>query len=153
MKRSASAVWTGGGVKAGSGHISSESGVLSNARYGFTSRFENEKGTNPEELIAAAHASCFSMALSGKLEEAGLIPESIQTKATLSLDKLDAGWTVTAIHLDVTARVPGADAAKFQAAAEKAKSSCPISRLLGAAATITMEARLRELAERHAGRA
>jgi osmotically inducible protein OsmC len=141
MKRNASAVWQGG-LKDGKGRISTESGVLADARYGFTTRFENEKGTNPEELIAAAHAGCFSMALSGQLEAVQLKAESIATKATVSLDKLEAGWTVTAVHLDVTAKIPGADAAKFAAAADKAKAGCPISRLLGAAAKITMEARL-----------
>jgi len=141
MKRNASAVWQGG-LKDGVGRISTESGVLSGARYGFATRFENEKGTNPEELIAAAHAGCFSMALSAQLEGVQLKAQSIETKAAVSLDKLDAGWTVTAIHLDVTAKIPGADPVKFQAAADKAKAACPISRLLGAAAKITMEARL-----------
>jgi osmotically inducible protein OsmC len=141
MKRNASAVWQGG-LKDGNGRISTESGVLSEARYGFTTRFENEPGTNPEELIAAAHAGCFSMALSGQLGAAQMTAESIAVKATVSLDKLEAGWTVTAIHLDVTAKIPGADAVKFQAAAANAKAGCPISRLLGAAAKITMDARL-----------
>jgi osmotically inducible protein OsmC len=141
MKRNASAVWQGG-LKDGNGRISTESGVLSEARYGFTTRFENEPGTNPEELIAAAHAGCFSMALSGQLGAAQLTAESIAVKATVILDKLEAGWTVTAIHLDVTAKIPGADAAKFLAAANDAKAGCPISRLLGAAAKITMDARL-----------
>lgn len=141
MKRSASAVWKGG-IKDGDGRISTESGALTGARYGFATRFENEVGTNPEELIAAAHAGCFSMALSGQLGAASMTAESIAVKATVSFDKLEAGWTVTAIHLDVTAKIPGADAAKFQAAAENAKVGCPISRLLGAAAKITMDARL-----------
>lgn len=141
MKRSASAVWKGG-IKDGDGRISTESGAITGARYGFATRFENEVGTNPEELIAAAHAGCFSMALSGQLGAASMTAESIAVKATVSFDKLEAGWTVTAIHLDVTAQIPGADAAKFQAAAENAKVGCPISRLLGAAAKITMDARL-----------
>jgi len=141
MKRSASAVWAGG-LKDGKGMISTESAVLVNARYGFTTRFGDEKGTNPEELIAAAHAGCFSMALSGKLSEAQLTPEAISTKADVSLEKLDAGWTVTAVHLTVTAKVPGASAEAFGAAAQKAKDGCPISRLLGAAAKITMDAKL-----------
>ncbi len=141
MKRNASAVWQGG-LKDGKGRISTESGVLKEARYGFTTRFENEPGTNPEELIAAAHAGCFSMALSGQLASVQLTADSIDVKAAVSLDKLEVGWTVTAIHLDVTAKIPGADVAKFQAAAEKAKAGCPISRLLGAAAKITMDARL-----------
>ena len=141
MKRSASAIWKGG-LKDGNGRISTEGGVLTEARYGFTTRFENEPGTNPEELIAAAHAGCFSMALSGQLAAASMTAENIAVKATVSLDKLEAGWTVTAIHLDVTAKIPGADAAKFMTAANAAKIGCPISRLLGAAAKITMDARL-----------
>ncbi len=139
MKRTASARWTGG-LKDGQGTVSTESGVLSNQRYSFSTRFESEKGTNPEELIAAAHAGCFSMALSGQLGNAGMTAESIDTKALLTMEKLDAGWTVTAIHLDVTAKIPGADTAKFQTAAENAKKGCPISRLLRA--EITMEAKL-----------
>jgi osmotically inducible protein OsmC len=141
MKRSASAVWEGG-IKDGKGRITSESGALSGVAYGFTSRFENEAGTNPEELIAAAHASCFAMALSGQLEQAGMTAQSITVKATARLDKLSTGWSVTEIQLDVTARIPGADAEKFQLAANTAKSNCPISRLLGAAAKISMDARL-----------
>lgn len=141
MKRSASAVWKGG-LKDGDGRISTESGALKATRYGFTTRFENEPGTNPEELIAAAHAGCLSMALSGQLAAASMTAESIAVKATVSFDKLEAGWTVTAIHLDVTAKIPGADAAKFKTAADAAKTGCPISRLLGAAAKITMDARL-----------
>ena len=141
MNRNASAVWQGG-LKDGDGRISTESGALKDARYGFTTRFENEPGTNPEELIAAAHAGCFSMALSGQLAASQMTAESIAVKATVSLDKLAVGWTVTGIHLDVTAKIPGADTAKFMAAADKAKAGCPISRLLGAAAKITMDARL-----------
>lgn len=141
MKRNASAVWQGG-LKNGKGMISTESGALSEARYGFTTRFDSEAGTNPEELIAAAHAGCFSMALSGQLEAAQLTAEKIAVKATVSLDKLEVGWTVTEIHLDVTAKIPGADEAKFMMAANAAKAGCPISRLLGAAAKITMDARL-----------
>lgn len=141
MKRSASAVWQGG-LKDGKGRISTDSGVLKDSRYGFTTRFENEAGTNPEELIAAAHAGCFSMALSGQLGALELKADSIQTKATVSLDKLEAGWTVTAVHLDVAVKLAQPDQAKFMTAAEKAKAGCPISRLLGAAAKITMDARL-----------
>ncbi|MBI2385151.1 MAG: OsmC family protein [Elusimicrobia bacterium] len=141
MKRNASAVWVGG-LKDGKGLISTESGALVNRPYGFATRFGEEKGTNPEELIAAAHAGCFSMALSGKLAEAGLTAESISTQAAVTLEKLEAGFTVTAIHLTVAARVPGAAADAFSAAAEKAKTGCPISRLLGAAAKITMSASL-----------
>lgn len=141
MKRIASAVWAGG-LKDGKGLISAESGALVNVHYGFATRFGEEKGTNPEELIAAAHASCFSMALSGKLAEVGLAPETISTQAAVTMEKLDAGFTVTGIHLTVKAKVPGASAEAFKQAAEKAKSGCPISRLLGAAAKITMDASL-----------
>jgi osmotically inducible protein OsmC len=139
MIRKASAVWKGS-LKEGEGTISSESGVLSSTPYSFSTRFENAKGTNPEELIAAAHAGCFTMALSAQLGTAGITPEQLETTASLSLDKLDAGWTVTKIHLDVTARIPGVDKAAFDKAAENAKAGCPISRLLKA--EITMTARL-----------
>src|SRR5438270_12084165 len=113
MQRKASAVWKGG-LKDGKGTVSSSSGVLSNTPYSFTSRFENGPGTNPEELIAAAHAACFSMALSAQLSGASLTPESIATQAHLTLEKLDSGWTITKIHLDVAARVPSADDATLQ---------------------------------------
>ena len=139
MVRKASAVWKGS-LKEGKGTISSDSGVLSNTPYSFSTRFENAKGTNPEELIAAAHAGCFTMALSAQLGNVGITPESLETTALLTLDKLDAGWTVTKIHLDVMARIPGADKAAFDKAAENAKAGCPISRLLNA--QITMTARL-----------
>src|SRR5262245_11773454 len=139
MKRSASARWTGG-LKDGKGMVSGASGAFSELGYSFTTRFEDAPGTNPEELIAAAHAGCFSMALSGQLGNANLKAERIDTTATLTMEKLEAGWTVTAIHLDVTAVVPGADAAAFNTAAENAKKGCPISRLLKA--EITMAARL-----------
>src|SRR5271170_142945 len=107
MERKASAVWKGG-LKDGKGTVSSASGVLANTPYSFTTRFENAPGTNPEELIAAAHAACFSMALSAQLGGANLTPESINTSATLTMEKLEAGWAITAVHLDVTAKVPGA---------------------------------------------
>jgi osmotically inducible protein OsmC len=139
MKRKASALWNGE-LKGGSGTISTESGLLSQAQYSFGTRFENGKGTNPEELIAAAHAGCFSMALSAQLGTAGLKPESIATTATVTLDKTDAGFTVTGVHLDVTAKVPGADSAAFATAANNAKTGCPISRLLNA--PVTMDAKL-----------
>jgi lipoyl-dependent peroxiredoxin len=139
MKRKASAVWQGG-LKDGKGTISTESGVLENTQYSFSTRFEDGKGTNPEELIAAAHAGCFSMALSGQLGNAGMTAESINTTATLTLEKTDAGFTVTKVHLDVTARIPGAEQAAFETAANNAKAGCPISRLLKA--EITMDARL-----------
>ena len=136
MQRKASAVWKGG-LKDGKGTVSASSGVLSNTPYSFGTRFENAAGTNPEELIAAAHAGCFSMALSAQLGQAGLTPESINTTATLSLEKLEAGWAITAVHLDVTARVPQADDAAFQKAAENAKSGCPVSKVLNAKITMT----------------
>jgi osmotically inducible protein OsmC len=139
MKRSASAVWQGG-LKDGKGAVSTESGVLSRTPYSFSTRFEGQPGTNPEELIAAAHAGCFSMALSGELGKAGMVPVSIETSAVLTMDRLEAGWTVTAIHLDVSVKIPGADPVKFQAAAKAAETGCPISRLLKA--KITMDAKL-----------
>ncbi|HET9793897.1 MAG TPA: OsmC family protein [Thermoanaerobaculia bacterium] len=139
MKRKASAVWNGS-LKEGSGKISSDSGALKETAYSFGTRFENGAGTNPEELIAAAHAGCFSMALSGQLGAAGMTADSIRTSATVTMEKLEAGWTVTAVHLDVTAKVPNADRAKFETAAANAKTGCPISRLLKA--DITMDARL-----------
>src|SRR2546421_4829131 len=117
MKRKASAVWRGG-LKDGKGTILTESGVLKESQYSFGTRFENGVGTNPEELIAAAHAGCFSMALSAELGKAGITPESIRTTATVTLDKTDAGWTVTASHLDVSAKIPGVDQAKFTAVAD-----------------------------------
>src|SRR6202011_3208273 len=110
MVRKASAVWKGS-LKEGKGTISSDSGVLSNTPYSFSTRFENAKGTNPEELIAAAHAGCFTMALSAQLGNAGITPESLETTAAVTLEKTDAGFTVTKVHLDVTARIPGANKA------------------------------------------
>ncbi|MEO8378146.1 MAG: OsmC family protein [Acidobacteriota bacterium] len=139
MKRNASAQWNGG-LKDGKGTISTGSGTLKEAQYSFGTRFENGVGTNPEELIAAAHAGCFSMALSGQLTTAGTPPASIHTTATVKMEKTDAGFTVTGIHLDVTAKVPGIDQAAFDTAAGNAKSGCPISRLLNT--TITMDAKL-----------
>ena len=139
MIRKASAVWNGS-LKEGKGNISTASGVLSKTQYSFSTRFENGAGTNPEELIAAAHAGCFSMALSAELGGAGITPESVETTASVTLEKLEAGFTVTKVHLDVTARIPNADPAAFQKAAESAKAGCPISRLLKA--DITMTARL-----------
>ncbi|HEY3159724.1 MAG TPA: OsmC family protein [Vicinamibacterales bacterium] len=139
MKRSASAVWKGG-LKDGKGTVSSSSGALSNVPYNFSMRFENETGTNPEELIAAAHAACFSMALSSFLGNAGMTPDSINTTATVTLEKVGDAFTVTASHLDTTVRIPNADNAKVQQAAEGAKAGCPISRLLNT--KITLDARL-----------
>jgi osmotically inducible protein OsmC len=139
MQRKASAVWRGG-LKDGKGTLSTDSGVLKQAPYSFSTRFENQPGTNPEELIAAAHAGCFSMALSNQLGSAGMTAESIETAATLTLEKTDAGFTITGIHLDVKARVPNADRAKFEEAATNAKNGCPVSRVLNA--KITMSASL-----------
>ena len=139
MKRNASAHWEGG-LKDGKGTVSTESGVLSGTQYSFSTRFENGKGTNPEELIAAAHAGCFSMALSGQLGNAGLTAQSIDTTATVTFEKLEAGFTVTEIHLKLVAKIPGADKAAFETAANNAKTGCPISRLLNT--KITLDAQL-----------
>jgi osmotically inducible protein OsmC len=139
IKRKASAQWNGG-LKDGKGTISTDSGVLRDTQYSFGTRFEDGAGTNPEELIAAAHAGCFSMALSGQLTNAGTPPESIRTGANVTMEKTDAGFTVTKVHLDVTARVPGIDQVAFDTAANNAKNGCPISRLLKA--EITMDAKL-----------
>ncbi|MFC1656989.1 OsmC family protein [Candidatus Moduliflexota bacterium] len=139
MKRKSAAEWKGG-LKDGKGTISTDSGVLSASQYSFSTRFEDGKGTNPEELIAAAHAGCFSMALSGQLENDGLRAESINTEATVTLEKTDEGFTITEVQLNVAASVPGADAQAFEKAAGNAKAGCPISRLLNA--KITMEAKL-----------
>ncbi|TAL90347.1 MAG: OsmC family peroxiredoxin [Candidimonas sp.] len=139
MSKKASAVWKGG-IKDGGGTISTESGVLKEAPYGFKSRFENGKGTNPEELIGAAHAGCFSMALSLMLGEAGLTPEKIETQAAITLVSNATGFQITASHLTVKAKIPGIDNAKFQEIAGKAKAGCPVSKVLNA--TITMDATL-----------
>jgi osmotically inducible protein OsmC len=139
MKRKGSAVWRGG-LKDGKGIVSTESGVLSNSQYSFSTRFEDGKGTNPEELIAAAHAGCFSMALSAQLGGAGITPEQIQTTATVSLDKTDGGFAITAIHLDVVAKIPGGNKQAFETAANNAKAGCPVSKVLNA--PITMDAKL-----------
>src|ERR1700686_1668643 len=136
MQRKASAVWKGG-LKEGQGTVSSASGILSNTKSSFKPRFEDAPGTNPEELIAAAHAACFSMALSAQLGTANLTPESISTNVTLTLDKLDSGWTITSSHLDVVGRVPGADAATFQKYAEAAEKGCPVSKVLNAKISMT----------------
>ncbi|HEX6624230.1 MAG TPA: OsmC family protein [Pyrinomonadaceae bacterium] len=139
MRRKGSAVWRGG-LRDGKGTVSTESGVLADAQYSFGTRFEEGKGTNPEELIGAAHASCFSMALSKQLEDAGAKAEEISTTATVRLEKTDAGFTVTSVHLDVTVKAPGLDESGFENAANNAKAGCPISRLLNA--EITMDAKL-----------
>lgn len=139
MKRIGSAIWQGD-LKTGKGTVSTDSGVLSKTQYSFSTRFESGQGTNPEELIAAAHAGCFTMALSAQLGNAGLTPEKLETTATVTFDKQEAGWTVTGIHLAVTGKVPKADQAAWEKAAQGAKVGCPISRLLNT--TITMEAKL-----------
>jgi len=139
MQRTGSAHWSGG-LKDGKGTVSTTSGVLHNTQYSFSTRFENGAGTNPEELIAAAHAGCFSMAFSAQLGNAGMTPESIDTTATITLDKTDAGFTITSSHLDVTVKIPGADAAKFEEAAKAAEKGCPVSRVLNV--KISMDAKL-----------
>lgn len=137
--RKGSAVWQGG-LKDGKGNLSTGSGALDSVPYGFAKRFGDEPGTNPEELVGAAHAACFAMALSGQLERAGTSPTSIETEATVSFEQRDAGWRITAVHLDVQAEVPDADEEGFAEAAEAAKTGCPISNVLNA--EITMDARL-----------
>jgi lipoyl-dependent peroxiredoxin len=139
MKRQASAVWQGG-LKDGKGTISTESEVLLNTPYSFSTRFEDGKGTNPEELIAAAHAGCFSMALSGQLAQANLTAESINTIASVRLEKTDSGFAITSVHLDVKAKIPGASQQAFETATNNAKAGCPVSKVLKA--TITMDAQL-----------
>jgi lipoyl-dependent peroxiredoxin len=139
VKRKASAVWQKG-LKDGNGRLSIPSGVLKDTPYSFATRFENGTGTNPEELIAAAHAGCFSMALSAMLGAAGFKPETIRTSAELSLENVNNNWTITTIHLDCIARVPNIDNAKFQAIAADAKANCPVSRVLKA--EISLQAKL-----------
>lgn len=139
MKRSASAVWSGG-LKDGKGVVSAESGAVSSVPYSFSKRFETEKGTNPEELVAAAHAACFSMALSLFMANEGLKPESIDTTATVNFENVNGAWTITESHLKTTVKSAGASAAAFQKAAEGAKAGCPISRLLNT--KITLDAKL-----------
>lgn len=139
MKRTASAMWTGN-LKEGKGKISTQSGVLSQAQYGFNTRFEEGPGTNPEELIAAAHAGCFSMALSAQLTEAGMTVESIKNQAAVTLDKVDGGFAITKVHLDLTANIPGIDRSTFETIANQAKTGCPVSKVLNA--EITLDAKL-----------
>jgi osmotically inducible protein OsmC len=139
MQRTASAQWKGG-LKDGKGTVSTASGVLSSSQYSFSTRFESGKGTNPEELIAAAHAGCFSMALSAELGKASITPESIDTKCTVTFEKTDTGFSITESHLNVTAKIPGANKAAFDKAAADAKSGCPISRVLNT--KVTMSANL-----------
>jgi lipoyl-dependent peroxiredoxin len=136
MARKATAVWTGS-LKEGKGNISTESGVLSQSPYSFKTRFENERGTNPEELIAAAHAGCFTMALSAQLGNAGITAERLETTAAVTLEKVADGFAITKIHLDLTARIPGGDKAAFEKAAQAAKDGCPVSKLLKAEITLS----------------
>jgi lipoyl-dependent peroxiredoxin len=139
IKRSGSAVWSGG-LKDGKGSVSTQSGVLKDSQYGFSTRFENGIGTNPEELIAAAHAGCFTMALSAQLGEAGMTAQRLETTATVSLDKVGDGFAIPAVHLSLVASIPGANQQAFEAAVQKAKEGCPVSKLLRA--EITLDARL-----------
>lgn len=136
MQRTASAQWKGG-LKDGKGTISTASGVLSNTQYSFSTRFESSAGTNPEELIAAAHAGCFSMALSAELGKANITPQSIETKCTVTFEKKDAGFTITESHLDVKAKIPGGNKAAFDKATADAKAGCPISRVLNTKITLS----------------
>lgn len=139
IEREASAVWSGG-LKGGKGTVSTASGVLKDHAYGFSTRFENEPGTNPEELIGAAHAGCFTMALSKELEDAGLTAERMETTAVVTLEKDDGGFSIPRIHLTLEASVPGADDARFQELAAGAKENCPVSKLFKA--EITLDAKL-----------
>ncbi|MDH0703662.1 osmotically inducible protein OsmC [Pseudomonas sp. NFACC19-2] len=136
MKKTASAHWQGG-IKDGKGTISTESGVLKDSPYGFNTRFEDKPGTNPEELIGAAHAGCFSMALSKELGDAGMTAESIDTKAQVTLEKVEGGFEISTVHLTLRAKIPGAERAAFEKAVEAAKTGCPVSKVLNA--TITLE--------------
>jgi osmotically inducible protein OsmC len=139
MQRKASAVWQGG-LKDGKGSISTGSGVLKQTQYSFSTRFENGVGTNPEELLAAAHAGCFTMALSAQLGNAGMTPSRLETTAMISLEKLPDGFAITNSHLDLVAQIPGADKAKFDAAVKAAETGCPVSKLFKA--EISVSARL-----------
>lgn len=139
IKKSGSAIWQGG-LKDGKGTVSTQSGVIQDVPYSFAKRFEGEAGSNPEELIGAAHASCYSMALSMILGEAGLTAERIATEAKVSLEEVEGGFGITAIHLDTVAKIPGADEAAFQEAANKAKEGCPVSKLFNA--EISLSAKL-----------
>jgi lipoyl-dependent peroxiredoxin len=135
MKRRASAHWEGN-IKQGKGRLTTASGVLKDTPYSFSARFENGAGTNPEELVAAAHAGCFAMALSGQLEAAGMVATSLDVSAEISIDKVGDGFAVTSSHLTLTAKIPNADRAKFEQAVQTAKAGCPISKLLNAKITL-----------------
>lgn len=139
IKRDGSAVWSGG-IKDGKGKVSTGSGALKDQPYGFNTRFEDAPGTNPEELIGAAHAGCFTMALSGQLGQAGLTADELRTKATVSMEKVEGGFSITAVHLELVAKIPGATQEAFDKAATTAKENCPVSKLLNA--KITLDAKL-----------
>ena len=139
IKRNGSAVWSGG-IKDGKGAVTTGSGALKDAQYGFNTRFEDGPGTNPEELIGAAHAGCFTMALSGQLGKAGMTAQELRTTATVSMEKEGDGFTITAVHLDLVAKIPGASQEAFDQAANTAKENCPVSKLLNA--DITLSSRL-----------
>ena len=139
MKRTGSAAWQGD-LKQGKGTLSTQSGVLKDTPYSFTTRFENGAGTNPEELIAAAHAGCFTMATTASLGRAGFVPEKLSTQATLTLEQVDGQWTITAIHLELEARIPGIEPQRFDEIAADAKADCPVSRVLNA--EVTLDAKL-----------
>jgi osmotically inducible protein OsmC len=136
IKRNGSAVWSGG-LKDGKGAVSTGSGVLKDSQYGFNTRFEDGPGTNPEELIGAAHAGCFTMALSGQLGQAGMTAQELRTTATVSMEKVEGGFSITAVHLDLVAKIPGASQEAFDKAANTAKENCPVSKLLNAEITLT----------------
>jgi osmotically inducible protein OsmC len=136
MKRTASAIWQGD-LKQGHGAIATQSGVLKDTQYSFSTRFENGVGTNPEELIAAAHAGCFTMALSAALGGAGFVPKRLATQAAVTLEQVSGNWTISKVHLENEAWVPGISAEKFQEIAAGAKANCPVSRLLKAEITLT----------------
>ena len=136
IKRNGSAVWSGG-LKDGKGAVSTGSGVLKDSQYGFNTRFEDGPGTNPEELIGAAHAGFFTMALSGQLGQAGMTAEELRTTATVSMEKVEGGFSITAVHLDLVAKIPGASQEAFDKAANTAKENCPVSKLLNADITLT----------------
>jgi osmotically inducible protein OsmC len=139
IKRNGSAVWSGG-IKDGTGAVSTASGVLKDAPYGFNARFKDGSGTNPEELIGAAHAACFTMALSGQLGQAGMTAQELRTTATVSMEKVEGGFSITAVHLDLVAKIPGASQEAFDKAANDAKEHCPVSKLLNA--EISLSSRL-----------
>jgi len=137
MQRKARAVWQGGGLKDGKGTISTESGVLKTTQYSFSTRFENGIGTNPEELLAAAHAGCFAMALSNELATAGIPPQVLDATATITLDKTTEGFTITKSHIDLIAKIPGASQSTFDEAVKRAEKGCPVSKLFKAEISVS----------------